>query len=84
MEGHLQNNPLDLERCFIGVNFFVKFTRSEVTAEHGLRDDVGRFGVTDEAQGFECSIRERGLEFVIQRIVGDSVCDHDDGVAGEN
>src|SRR5512133_548983 len=67
-------NPLDLERCFIGINFFIKFARSEMPTEYGLRDDVGRFGITDQAQGFECAIGKRGLEFVIQRIVGDSIC----------
>jgi hypothetical protein len=47
----LHQNALALERRFIGVDNLIKFTRGEVTAEYGLRDDVRRFGIADEAQG---------------------------------
>lgn len=53
-----------------------------MTGEDGLGDDVGRFGIADDSQGFEPSVREGGFEFVIERVIGDSVGDHDDGVAG--
>lgn len=77
-------NPLDLEWCYIGVDGFIEFSGCEMTGEDGLGDDVGRFGVADDTQGFESSVCEGGFEFVIERVVGDSVGDHDDGVAGES
>ena len=63
---------------------FIKLTRGEMPTEHGLRDDVGRFGVADDAQGFKSAVCERGFEFMIQSVAGDSICDHEDGVAGES
>ena len=77
-------NSFHFEWRYIRVDDFVEFAGSEMTGKHSLGDDVGRFGVADDSQRLEPSIREGGLEFVIQAVVGDSICDHDDGVAGES
>lgn len=55
-----------------------------MSAEYRLRDDVGRFGIADDFQRLEASICEGGLELAVKAVVGDSVCDHEDGVAGES
>ena len=68
-------NPFDLEWCHIGIDSFVEFSSGEVTGEYGLGDDVGRFGVANDPQGFESSVCEGGFEFVIEYVVGYSVCD---------
>ena len=46
--------------------------------------ETRRQQITDDAQGFEFAFGEGGFEFVIQRVVGDAVCDEDDGIAGES
>ena len=72
-------HSLDLKRrAFDGG--FVKLAGGEMTGEDGLCDDVGRFGVTDETQGFETAIGQGGLEFVIKAIVGETFGDHEHGV----
>jgi hypothetical protein len=35
--------------------FFIKLPRRQVTGKDGLGDDIGRFGVADQAQGLEFS-----------------------------
>ena len=77
-------DALDLERRHIWVDGLIKFARREVTSEHGLRDDVGRFGVADEAKGVEPAIRKGRLKFAIKRIVRDSLGDEDKRVGGES
>ena len=61
---------------------FVKFAGGEMTGEDGLSNNVGRFGIADQPQGFESAIRQRGLEVVIKAVVGNAFGDHDHGIGG--
>ena len=76
-------NSFHFKGCDIRVDDFVEFAGSEMTGKHSLGDDVGCFSVADDSQRLEPSIREGGFEFVVEAVVGDAVCDHDDGVAGK-
>ena len=77
-------SALALEGRFVGVDGLVKFARGKVAGEYRLRDNVGRFGVADHAERIKPAVREGGLEFAVERVVGNALGDEDQRVSGES